>query len=94
MSDILSKFTTHYQKIIGLALTYAQGVGRDTLDVTDLLLALASERGSLAAEILERHGLTPVSLHQKCGHGVAVPAPLCWHRTFAGSVGYNRRRGN
>lgn len=65
MSDILSKFTTHYQKILGLALNYAKGVGRDTLEVTDLLLALASERGSLAAEILERHGLTPVSLHQK-----------------------------
>ena len=32
MSDILSKFTTHYQKILGLALTYAQGVGRDTLN--------------------------------------------------------------
>ncbi|HCU47697.1 TPA: ATP-dependent Clp protease ATP-binding subunit ClpC, partial [Patescibacteria group bacterium] len=53
------------QKILGLALTYAQSVGRNELAVTDLLLALAAERGSLAAEILERHGLTPVSLHQK-----------------------------
>ncbi|MFH1866824.1 MAG: ATP-dependent Clp protease ATP-binding subunit [Patescibacteria group bacterium] len=65
MSDILSKFTTHYQKIIGLALTYAQSAGRTELELCDLLLALASERGSLASEILERQGLTPVSLHQK-----------------------------
>ncbi len=65
MSNILSKFSTHYQKILNWAITYAQSAGRQRLEVSDLLLALASERGSLASEILERHGLTPTTLHEK-----------------------------
>ncbi|MFA4936810.1 MAG: ATP-dependent Clp protease ATP-binding subunit [Patescibacteria group bacterium] len=67
MSNILSKFSTHYQKILNWAITYAQSTGRQKLEVSDLILALASARGSLAAEILERHGLTPTTLREKLG---------------------------
>ena len=67
MADIFSKFTTHYQKMLTRAHQVALGSGRSELDVQDLLLALAAERGSLAAEILEKHGLTPMQLHEKLG---------------------------
>lgn len=67
MADIFSKFTTHYQKMLTRAHQVALGSGRSELDIQDLLVALAAERGSLAAEIMEKHGLTPVSLHEKLG---------------------------
>jgi len=65
MSDLFSKFTTHYQKILALARHHAGRAGRSQVDVSDLLLALAHEDGSLAAEILDKHGLTPQSLQAK-----------------------------
>lgn len=73
MADIFSKFTTHYQKMLTRAHQVALGSGRNELDIQDLLVALAAERGSLAAEIMEKHGLTPVSLHEKLG---ATPVSL------------------
>ncbi len=68
MSDILSKFSTHYQKILNQAYWLAKESGRDQLTPADLLVALAAERGSLAAEILERHGLTVAMLKEKLGY--------------------------
>lgn len=67
MLDIFSKFTTNYQKTLSLARAGAQGAGREELEVADVLLALASQRGSLSAEILDKHGLSPLSLHAKLG---------------------------
>ncbi len=67
MSDILSKFTSHYQKILARARGGALSAGRSELEVTDLVLALAAERGSLAAEILDKHGLSTLKLHEKLG---------------------------
>lgn len=65
MLDIFSKFTTHYQKTLSLAKDSALGQGRKQLEVTDILLALASQRGSLSAELLDKHGLSPLQLHTK-----------------------------
>ncbi len=71
MPDILSKFSTHYQKILNQAYFLAKESGRDKLAPTDLLLALATERGSLATEILERHNLTPSLIREKFGYQTA-----------------------
>ena len=65
MLDIFSKFTTHYQKTLSLARAEAVGAGRVRLEVADILLALSSQRGSLSAEILDKHGLSPLPLHAK-----------------------------
>jgi ATP-dependent Clp protease ATP-binding subunit ClpC len=65
MLDIFSKFTTHYQKTLSLARETAANAGRKQLEVADLIVALASQRGSLAAEILDKHGLSPLQLHAK-----------------------------
>ena len=65
MLDIFSKFTTHYQKTLSLARAEAVGAGRTRLEVADILLALSSQRGSLSAEILDKHGLSPLPLHAK-----------------------------
>ena len=65
MLDIFSKFTTHYQKTLSLARTAANKAGRKQLEVTDILLALSSQRGSLAAEILDKQGLSPLQLQAK-----------------------------
>ncbi len=73
MADILSKFTNHYQKILARARAGAAAAGRAELAVTDLVLALSTERGSLAAEILDKHGLSPLKLHEKLG---STPQPL------------------
>lgn len=76
MSNILSKFSTHYQKILAWASSYAQSAGREQIELSDCLLALVSERGSLAAEILERHGLNPISLNEKLGANPVSLLPL------------------
>lgn len=77
MTDIFSKFTTHYQKILSRAKLCSIEAGRENLDIEDLLLALALERGSLAAEILEKHGLTPLQIQEKLGIKVtSVPAKV------------------
>ena len=65
MLDIFSKFTTHYQKTLSLARMSANNAGRKQLEPADVLLALASQRGSLSAEILDKHGLSPLQLHAK-----------------------------
>ncbi|MDZ4230125.1 MAG: hypothetical protein U1C53_03215, partial [Candidatus Veblenbacteria bacterium] len=65
MLDIFSKFTTHYQKTLTLARATALGSGRRQLEVQDVLVALSSQRGSLSAEILDKHGLSPLRLHTK-----------------------------
>lgn len=65
MLDIFSKFTTHFQKTLSLARTAANNDGRKQLEVADILIALSSQRGSLAAEILDKHSLSPLQLHAK-----------------------------
>jgi ATP-dependent Clp protease ATP-binding subunit ClpC len=67
MSDIFSKFTTHYQKILSRAKLCSTEAGREILNTEDLLMALALERGSLAAEILEKQGLTSLQINEKLG---------------------------
>ena len=65
MSEIFSKFTTHYQNIFVLAKASATTSGVNEITPADLLLALTAERGSLAAEILEKHNLTTETLNKK-----------------------------
>ncbi len=65
MLDIFSKFTTHYQKTLSLARLAAENAGRQHLEAADILLAMSSQRGSLAAEILDKHGLSPLQLYAK-----------------------------
>ena len=67
MPDILSKFTTHYQKILFSAKQAASLQGQQQIAVADLLMALAQERGSIAAEILEKHDLAPKAIQAKLG---------------------------
>ena len=67
VSDILSKFTTHYQKILLAAKQSAALYGQSQIAAADLLIALARERGSIAAEILEKYSLTAKSIQTKLG---------------------------
>ncbi len=67
MLDIFSKFTTHFQHTLAKARAKAEAQGRSLLDPSDLILALATERGSLSAEILDNHGLSPLAAHEKLG---------------------------
>ncbi|MBI5466533.1 MAG: ATP-dependent Clp protease ATP-binding subunit [Candidatus Kerfeldbacteria bacterium] len=67
MPDILSKFTTHYQKILSSARASASLGGHQQIEIADLLMALAQEQGSMAAEILAKHGLAPRALQTKLG---------------------------
>ncbi len=67
MENILSKFTTHYQKVLGTAFKQAALSRRVSIEAADLLVALICEKGSLACEILEKHHITLSTLQEKLG---------------------------
>lgn len=58
MSDIISKFTTHYQKILKKALDLANSQSRSLIEPEDILLALTGATGSLAHDLLSKQGFT------------------------------------
>lgn len=76
MLDIFSKFTTHFQKTLSLAQALAATAGHKKLEVADILLALSSQRGSVAAELLDKHGLSPLQLHAKLNSRPAETSTL------------------
>lgn len=65
MSEALSKFTTHYRGALALAYALARTQGSSTVEPHHLLRALSSERGALATEILEKHGLSREKISEK-----------------------------
>lgn len=75
MLDIFSKFTTNYQKTLSLARLSAQQAGRRELEIIDVLLSLSAQRGSLASEILDKHGLSPLQLQAKLNIPPLVISP-------------------
>ncbi|MBI4142274.1 ATP-dependent Clp protease ATP-binding subunit [Candidatus Uhrbacteria bacterium] len=59
MSTILDRFTLHLRHVLGRSSTLAGEMDSETVSPALLLLGLALERGSVAAEVLARARLTP-----------------------------------
>ena len=70
MPDILSKFTTHYQRILAIAHRVAAESGRPQVTAVDLFYALTLEQGSLANDFLNKQTLTPVTVRQRLYNSV------------------------
>ena len=78
--DLLDRFTTHLKDALQKALQFAVQNGRVAVEPGDLVLGLVSEKGSIAAEILAKSGVTPQkaeiafrSAMPLAGGGIATP---------------------
>lgn len=58
MPDIISKFTTHYQKVLKRALEQSSRQGRSFIEPEDILVSLTTETGSLAHDMLTKQGFS------------------------------------
>ena len=56
--DLLDRFTTHLKEALQKGLAYCVSHGRSRVEPGDLLIGLILERGSLAAEILSKTGVS------------------------------------
>ena len=67
MQDIVNKFTTHLKNVLTRALCFAVSEGQDRVLPEHLLWALATEQGSIAAEVLHRHKIKLAAVHTLVG---------------------------
>ncbi len=67
MSDIVEKFTTHLKNVLTRALVLVAENGADTIAPEHLLWGVASESGSVGAEILRKSGINPEALRELFG---------------------------
>ncbi len=67
MPDIVNKFTTHLKTVLTRALSFAVSEGQDRILPEHLLWALATEQGSIAAEVLHKHNVKLAAVHNLVG---------------------------
>src|SRR3989344_5050231 len=65
MNDIVEKFTTHLRSVIVRSLSLAEEKLSPSVEITHILWSLATERGSLGAEILQKTKLNPEDILKK-----------------------------
>ncbi len=59
LPDLLDRFTTHLKEALQKALSFCVTNGRELVEPGDLIVGLLLEKGSIAAEILAKHGIKP-----------------------------------
>lgn len=57
LPDLLDRFTTHLKEALQKALAFCVSQGRELLEPGDLVVGLLLEKGSIANEILTKHGI-------------------------------------
>lgn len=57
LPDLLDRFTTHLKEALQKALAFCVAQGRELLEPGDLVVGLLLEKGSIANEILTKHGV-------------------------------------
>ena len=72
MSDVVEKFTTHLKNVLTRALVLVAETGMDTITPEHLLWGVATESGSVGAEILRKSNVNADALRELIGVPVAI----------------------
>jgi len=76
LPDLLDRFTTHLKEALQKALAFCVAQGRELLEPGDLVVGLLLEKGSIANEILTKHGI-PLAKAQATFSGQPLhPSPI------------------
>lgn len=64
MQDMNTRFTEHVKNVLTKAYTFALQVSNESLEPIHLMAALASERGSVAADLMKKYGLDSETIRE------------------------------
>ncbi len=70
-SEVIPSASLGVQRVVRRALMHAQGADKDTVLPSDLLIAIFSERDSMAVALLDEQGVTRLDVVQYVSHGVS-----------------------
>jgi ATP-dependent Clp protease ATP-binding subunit ClpA len=70
-SDVIPSASLGVQRVVRRALMHAQGADKDVVVPADLLIAIFSERDSMAVSLLDEQGVTRLDVVQYVSHGVS-----------------------
>ena len=70
-SDTVPSASLGVQRVVRRALMHAQGADKDVVMPADLLIAIFSERDSMAVALLDEQGVTRLDVVQYVSHGVS-----------------------
>ena len=70
-SDTIPSASLGVQRVVRRALMHAQGADKDVVMPADLLIAIFSERDSMAVSLLDEQGITRLDVVQYVSHGVS-----------------------
>lgn len=69
MQDMNTRFTEHVKNVLTKAYTFALQSRNASLEPIHLLAALSVERGSVASDLIKKHGLTPEAIKSHFSQG-------------------------
>ncbi|MGZ3422485.1 MAG: ATP-dependent Clp protease ATP-binding subunit ClpA [Polyangiales bacterium] len=70
-SDVIPSASLGVQRVVRRALMHAQGADKDVVVPADLLIAIFSERDSMAVSLLDEQGVTRLDVVEYVSHGVS-----------------------
>jgi len=70
-NDVIPSASLGVQRVVRRALMHAQGADKDLVVPADLLIAIFSERDSMAVSLLDEQGVTRLDVVQFVSHGVS-----------------------
>jgi ATP-dependent Clp protease ATP-binding subunit ClpA len=70
-SEVIPSASLGVQRVVRRALMHAQGADKDVVLPSDLLIAIFSERDSMAVALLDEQGVTRLDVVQYVSHGVS-----------------------
>jgi len=70
-SEVIPSASLGVQRVVRRALMHAQGADKDVVVPADLLIAIFSERDSMAVSLLDEQGVTRLDVVQYVSHGVS-----------------------